>query len=450
MKKRNLVEGKINKILLDLTIPMIFGMTGLIVFNLVDTYFVSKLGTNELGAISFTYPIVLIINSIALGIGMGTSSVISKVVGSGKLNEAKRLGTHSLILGVLVVGLFVPIGLTTIEPLFKLLGASKDVMPFIKDYMSIWYLGIVFVVIPMVGNNIMRALGDTKTSGIVMAIAGGVNAVLDPIFIFTLDMGIKGAAVATVISRSITFVTALYVLAYKYKIIGRVQCNIACLCDSFKRILFIGIPNAITRMIQPLGVSIIMSLLAKEGIAAVAAYGIATKVERFAIIGYMSLSVVMIPFTGQNFGAKRLDRVKEALKKVTHFSILTSIVLAVVLFLASGLIGQIFSDDLKVINAVKNYLFLVPISYGFYSVMLNDTAVLNALGYPYKSALINLIRMFAIVIPLALFLSKSYGSQGVFIAFTIGNIITALASNRLLNYSLIYLQKISQAHDDIK
>ncbi len=188
---------------------MVLGMLGLIIFNLVDTYFVSLLGTTELVAISFTFPVVLVVNSIALGIGQGTASVVSRAAGAKDKTKLVRYATESLTLGVMVVLCFVLIGLLTIEPLFTALGADAQVMPYIKSYMEVWYLGMVFVVIPMVGNNSIRALGDTKSPSLVMVVAAVANSILDPMFIFGMGpipaMGVRGAAIATVLSRCITF-----------------------------------------------------------------------------------------------------------------------------------------------------------------------------------------------------------------------------------------------------
>ncbi len=177
--RQSLTEGNISKTLLNLSGPMVLGMLGLIIFNLVDTYFVSLLGTTELVAISFTFPVVLVVNSIALGIGQGTASVVSRAAGAKDKTKLVRYATESLTLGVMVVLCFVLIGLLTIEPLFTALGADAQVMPYIKSYMEVWYLGMVFVVIPMVGNNSIRALGDTKSPSLVMVVAAVANSILD-------------------------------------------------------------------------------------------------------------------------------------------------------------------------------------------------------------------------------------------------------------------------------
>ena len=156
--KALLTTGKVEHVIIKLTLPMILGNLGMVIFNLVDTYFIAKLGTQQLAALSFTFPVVLVVNSLALGLGVATSSLVSNAVGEGNHYKVKRLGTDSILLSLLLVILFVLFGLATIEPIFQMLGATSEIMPYIKEYMSIWYLGVIFVVVPMVGNSILRAL----------------------------------------------------------------------------------------------------------------------------------------------------------------------------------------------------------------------------------------------------------------------------------------------------
>ena len=151
--KALLTEGPIAKTLAKLTLPMIFGIVGMVAFNLVDTFFIGQLGTRELAAISFTFPVVFVLGSLAMGLGVGTSAVISRAIGEGDRTRVQRLTTDGLMLAVLIVIIFVTLGLLTIEPVFQLLGASPDIIELIKSYMVIWYIGMPFVVIPMVGNN---------------------------------------------------------------------------------------------------------------------------------------------------------------------------------------------------------------------------------------------------------------------------------------------------------
>ena len=221
--RANLTEGAVGRTLIKLTIPMFLAILAMVVFNLVDTAFVGRLGTEELAAISFTFPVVLVINSLAGGLGVGASAVISQAIGKGDRYRVQRLTTDSLGLSVMVGVVFVSIGLVTIDPLFRLLGATPEVLPLIRQYMTLWYIGVIFVVIPMVGNAAIRATGDTRTPATIMMVAAGINIILDPILIFGLGffpgLGIAGAALATVIARAITLGASLWVLVRRERMV---------------------------------------------------------------------------------------------------------------------------------------------------------------------------------------------------------------------------------------
>ncbi len=430
--RQSMIDGDVQKTLLKLSGPMVLGMLGLIVFNLVDTYFVSMLGTNQLVALSFTFPVVLVVNSIALGIGQGTASVVSRAAGANDKRKLVRYATESLTLGVLVVLFFVILGLITIDPLFKAMGANETVMPYIRDYMKVWYLGMVFVVIPMVGNNSIRALGDTKTPSLVMLVAAVANSVLDPIFIFGWGpvpaMGVRGAAIATVLSRCITFSVALYILIVREKIVSIAYVEFSERVKAWKDILYIGVPNALTKMIQPLGIGIITKLLATEGLFAVAGYGVASKVERFALIFIMSISVVMTPFVGQNYGAGKLDRVREGVKSAIRVSLWSSVAVYIVLLVSCRTIGNVYSEDPKVVKALVFYLRSVPLFYGAYGIIQIVISVLNAINKPFQAALISVSLMFLVYIPLATVTKSIWGYHGIFLSLAISYVIVAIVS----------------------
>lgn len=161
-KRARLTEGPVARTLVNLTIPMLLGLVGIAAFNLVDTYFVGQLGTAELAAMSFTFPVVMIVGSVAQGLGIGVSAVVSRAIGEKNEHRVKRLTTDGLLLSVLVVAGFVVLGLSTIDLVFRFLGATPEVLVLIEQYMRIWYLGVIAVVIPMVGNSAIRATGDTE------------------------------------------------------------------------------------------------------------------------------------------------------------------------------------------------------------------------------------------------------------------------------------------------
>ncbi len=304
---------------------MFFGILALVAFNLVDTFFVGQLGTKELAALGFTFPVVLMINSLALGLGIGTASVVSRAIGEGDYNKVRRLTTDSLVLSFLIVVVFVSIGLMTIDPVFRLLGAGSESLPLIKEYMQIWYWGMLFVIVPMVGNSAIRATGDTKTPSAIMITAVVINLILDPLLIFGMGpfprLELAGAAITTVIARASVFFVSLYVLTRREKMITLSMKPLCSVFLSWSKVLFIGIPAAATRIIVPVVFGFITRLTASYGPAAVAAFGVSSRIEFFALAIVFALSSVIGPFIGQNWGAGKLQRVKQAVRLGNRFSL---------------------------------------------------------------------------------------------------------------------------------
>lgn len=428
------------KILTELTIPMIFGMLSMVIFNIVDTYYVGKLGTNQMAALTFTFPVVLVLNSLSQGIGVGASAVISKSVGEGNHHKTQRYTTDSLILGVGLVLMFAVAGLFTIEPLFKLLGADSDTMPYIVEYMRIWYIGVAFVVIPMIGNNAIRALGDTKTPSIVMTISAGLNVILDPMLIFGFafikPMGVSGAALATVISRAITLIVALLILTRREKLISFKDTRLADIYTSWKEILFVGLPDAVTKMIIPIATGIITGIIASYGKESVAAFGIGTRVEMFALMISSSLASVIVPFLGQNLGAGKINRVYKGIKVSELFVIVYGIVMAIIFIVFGKFFAGIFTTNPNVIKLVQQYLWIVPLSYSAQGIILISGATLIVLNKPIITASLTLIRMFAVYIPLALIGSHYFGINGVWSSITISFMVFAVLSHMIMKNNL--------------
>ena len=431
-KKVKLTEGKVSEIIVKLTLPMVFGMLGMVIFNLVDTYYVGKLGTRELAALTFTFPVILIISSFILGIGIGTSSVISRAIGEGNTHKVRRLGTDSLLLALLTAVLLVFIGSLTIAPLFTLLGATPDLLEDIRAYMQIWYFGTIFVVIPMVGNNIIRALGDTKTPGIVMMVSAILNLILDPILIFGFGpiprMGIAGAAIATVMARALTLSVALYVLIIREKVILFKRFKVIELLHSWRDILYVGLPNALTKMIVPIAMGILTGIISTYGIKSVAAYGVATRLEFFTLALINALASIMGPFVGQNTGARRYDRVLEGIKFSEKFSMGYAIVIYIVLAIFAAPIARIFNSDSEVIRHTAMYLRIVPIAYGFQGIFLIASTSYNALNQPLHASMLTGVQI-GLLLPLAYVGSHLFGLPGIFFSVSIAYILAGIFSH---------------------
>ena len=435
-----LTSAPIGRTLIRLTGPMMLGGFAIIGFNLADTYFVARLGTAALAAMGFTFPVVMMIGGLALGLGMGAASVVSHAIGEGNHHKVRRLATDSLFLAMVIVAAFSTVGIFTIDPLFRLMGARGEVLSLIRTYMTTWYWGTVFVVVPMVGNNIIRAGGDTKTPSLVMVLAAVVNVVLDPLLIFGLAglprLGLFGAALATVIARATTFTAALCILHFRDRILDLSVPRLRALWNSWRQVLSIGIPAAATNILMPLSIGVLTRIAAAFGREAVAAFGAGMKIEAFAMLPTMALGAVMVPFVGQNRGAGRPERVRKAIKDSFAFSLLWGLVALAVLAVLARTLGGLFSEDAQVVSAIAMYLWIVPIGYGCYAVFRIAGVSLNALGRPMRSLVLNVIRMLVLLVPLAWVGSRLLRYPGLLASVPVANACAAVVAVAFLRGAL--------------
>ncbi len=289
--------------LFRLTVPMTFGIYSFMAFNFVDAVYIGRLGTLQLAAISFTFPVALVVGSLGQGLGIGASAVISRAIGEGDESNVRRLTTDTLILAFLGALLFTSLGLVTIDPLFRMLGAGDDVLPFIRQYMVLWYIGVPFVIIPMVGNNAIRATGDTRNPAMIMIMSAVANSILDPFFIFGLwifpEMGITGAALASLIARAASLFIGLWVMGHRERLLTIVRPPLGVVAASWRQILYIGLPAAGTNVLTPLSMGIITGMVAIYGPEAVAALGAGIRVGGLVMGIFMAIGAVLTPSSGR-------------------------------------------------------------------------------------------------------------------------------------------------------
>lgn len=440
MKKPDLINGAISRTLLQLTLPQTVGILSLVTFNLVDTFFVAKLGHQELAALSFTFPVITVVFGLVQGLGMATTALVSKSMGAKDHGQASLETTYSIVLSIFLAGIFILIGLSTMDELFRLLNASEEIIPLVKEYMTIWYLAIFFVVIPFVGNNAIRSTGDAITPSLIMMFAVLVNAILDPLLIFGYgifpELGLKGAAIATAISRGLTMVLSLLILKYREKMLCFNALTMAGMINIGKKLLYISIPTSMSRMLTPVILGFLTAFLAKYGEGAVAAYGVGTRIEFLITSILIAMAASMAPFAGQNLGANKPGRIIRAINICARFNILWAISCGLIFIIFHTQIISIFTQDSTTSEYLKHFIFAVlPVS-GFYGISLMINAVLNTGGRPFIAFYLQVIQMVVLLLPLAYYLQFHYSGYGIFYAisaaYLIGGLINYFVGNKIL------------------
>jgi putative MATE family efflux protein len=415
--KPSLLEGPIRPHLVRLGLPMAIGIALIVATNLTDTFFVSRLGEAELTAMSFTFPIEGLVLSIAMGLSVGATATIARAIGSGDSELAARLTTHACGLAMLVVAAVSLGGLATQDQLARALGAPDAVAALLQDYMTVWYAGAVFLVVPLVGNGAMRADGDATTPMWIMAGAALANLALDPVLIFGLGpipaLGMRGAAIATVLARAFVLVVTLVILRRR----GRLDLHLPSMTElwsSWRRILAVGVPAAVSNALPPIATSLLTAIIARFGPDAVAAFGVASRVEGLVLIPALALGAAMTPFVGQNWGGHQELRVGQGLLLARRFVILWGLGAWVVVGLLGRHIGRVFSDHPETLDHLELYLWIVPAAYGAQGVVGVISSVFNAIDRAVRATLLSAIRSVVLAVPLATLGAYLGGTAGVF------------------------------------
>ncbi|MBT8109531.1 MAG: MATE family efflux transporter [Gammaproteobacteria bacterium] len=409
---------------------MLLGITTMMGQSFIDAWFLGRVGDRALAAYSFGFPILMIVTSVAIGLGAGTSSVVARAIGSEDHGRAKRLVTDSLILSFLITASVCVVGILTIEPLFRLLGAPDDMIPMIRSFMIILYSGVSFVVVGMVGMSSMRATGDTRLPSKLMIAGAILNVILDPIFIFGFGpvpaMGLNGAATAGLLARGTIFFGTLYLLLYKLDMVSFKKPNFPELRKSWVDILHVGLPAAGTNAIVPVGLAVITAMIARYGPEAVAGFGVASRIESLVLVLYYALSAVIGPFVGQNLSAGKEDRIQLSLRLCAGFCISSGLAVAIILALLSGFLPTLFSDSEAVVSVTRQFLWIAPISYGAYGIVMVVNAAFNGLGNPMPGVIISVTRIVVLYVPLAMLGMHYFGITGIFVAYAVANIVSGI------------------------
>ena len=435
MPHTDLTQGHVSMSLARLTAPMMMGVSSTILVQVLEMGFIGQLSTAHVAAITFTFPLTMVLTSIALGISIGTSSVIARSVGQQSKNpsnsdDVQRLGTHSLILVTGAMSVLAAMCWLTLDRIFLALGASTDMLPLIHSYLDIYLPGSIFFTASMILGSIMRANGSATAPGVIMTVGSIVHLLLDPILIFGWfgipAMELSGAATAMTVTRFAALIVTL-IFVFKGKMVLS-EDHFRAFFASTKRILHVGIPAIATNLIGPFTAAYITRLMANYGETAVAGFGVAGRIEAVAAMLLFALSGSIGPFVGQNLGAKRIDRVRHGVRASYQFSLIWGFAAALPLFVFGGAISGLIDSSPEVIGIAALYLALVPWSYGCWGMMMMATASFNAIGKPLPSTALAFARMVIVYIPLASVLDHYFGYQGVFIATLVSNSLVGIAA----------------------
>lgn len=428
--KPDLLNDPVGQVLYRTSVPITIGAIAMVLFYLADAWYVSQLGTQELAALGFTFPATIMVTYLGVGLAIGTSALVAKSIGANNREKAVELTFASAAFAYLFGLLMIYPALASITWVFTLMGASPPTLILVNDFLGAWYLGIPLILFQFTGTAVMRACGNSSLQGRLMMMSAAANAILDPILIFGFGpvpaFGIKGAAIATVLTWVLSNIFIWYYLAVKEDMLKIIWPGLNKLILDWGQLLKITLPAALANMITPLATGVITATLATYGSAAVAGFGVVMRIEALVMIVVLGMSMSLPPFMSQNFGAQDYNRLRLGLNLSIRFIIALQFVLYVIVALAAPFIAAIFSSEQEVREIIITILRILPASYAFQGMVVLSASSFNALHAPRNALITSLLRFFVFYVPLALLGATLGGISGLFIGAAIGNLLAGL------------------------
>jgi putative MATE family efflux protein len=448
-RSKQLGELKISKLILKFSIPAIIGMLVNALYNVVDRIYIGHgIGALGIGGTTIAFPVMLIMMAFSMLIGIGANSLVSIRLGQNRKEEAEGIFGNALVLLIISSLALTIIGLVVLEPFLKLMGASDQILPYAKDYLEIILIGGVFQSIGMGMNNFIRSEGNPKIAMYTMLIGALINTVLDPVFIFVFHWGMKGAALATILSQA---VSAIWVIAYflRGKSLLRIEIKYLKLKASYiGNILALGAaPFAMQIAASVLNFIMNKNLGAYGGDLAISGMGIVNSITTLMIMPIFGINQGVQPIIGYNYGAMKFDRVKEAYRLSVIFATIIVVLGWIVTRLFPEQLVYLFNNkDTELISfstfAIKRFLIFLPII-GFQIVSSN---YFQAIGKPKHSAFLGLSRQVLILIPALIILPMFFGLNGVITAGPLSDLISSIVTGIFIFIEMRRLDAHHQAN----
>lgn len=416
----------IHKAYFKLALPVVFSMVISLIYNMIDTYFISQTGNTDLVAgVSLGAPVFTLM--IALGdiFGLGGSSVISRLFGQKQEKDGKRLSVFcfyaALICGIIVAAVM----LTLRQPILYLLGADPDTLPYASQYFTFIVLGAPFIIVSYTPSNLLRTEGFATASMTGTILGAVVNMILDPIFISALGLGAAGAAIATVIGNICADLYFVWFLLVKSRRLSIHPAGFYISQSEIGQIMAIGIPASITNLMQSFGIALMNRFLLPYGNDKVAAMGIVMKVNMIALLILVGFAFGAQPLIGYNYGAGNKVRLKQILRFYYGFECATALLLAILLSLAAPILIPLFMQDTSIVTAGVSMLRMQQIGMIFAAIVLVTTCTFQSTGKAWGAFLLSVSRQGVIYALVILTASTLFDYTGVIISQSISDILTA-------------------------
>lgn len=433
-----MLETPIPKLITTLAAPTILTMLITALYNMADTYFVSQINTSASGAVGVVFSIMTIIQAVGFTVGMGTGSIAAQLMGKEDMTQADEFASSAILMGVVSGVAVTVLGLQNLDWLIWEMGATETIFPYARDYARYILLGAPFMILSFILNNLMRWQGKAHRSAIGMGFGGVLNMILDPIFIFVFDMGIAGAAIATIFSQIVSFLilTSFFVrgesdLKLQLSLISRRPVV-------YWRIFKSGMPSFLRQGVAGIATMALNRAAYPYGDAAVAAMAIVTKVFMFVNSAIIGFGQGFQPVVGYNYGAGKLDRVRESVKFSMKTCTVVLSIAAVVGFIFAPEIVLFFRDDPAVVKIGVRVFRFQCISMPFGAVMVFANMLFQSMGCSWRAAFLAICKQGFCFIPVVLILSQKLGLAGLEMSQMVADLITVVVSGATLLHFFVW------------
>jgi putative MATE family efflux protein len=439
-------DEKIPKILIKLGVPTMIGMMVSALYSVVDSYFVGALGTSQMGAVSIVFPIVQIIVGLGMTFGSGAASYISRLLGEGKSEKANRAASTALFSSLFVGVVSIVISLCFLDKILISLGATATILPYAREYAVIYVSGSILNILNVTMNNVITAEGRAKLTMISMLLGGILNVILDPIFIYPLGFGVRGAAIATVISQVATTCLYLWFILGKK---GYLRFSIRLFSFDgtiFGEIFKVGIPILVFQIMASAAMGLSNTAASVYGDSAVAAVGVVTRIMTlgtYVVFGYMK---GFQPVAGYNYGAKRFDRLSEATKVSLKWATIFCTIAAFLMIIIPTPIISLFSEnDAELIDIGAKALRASGFIFPFYGFQLVYMELFLAMGKGKEGGLLSISRQGIFFIPVILIFTRLFGLEGIIWAQPAADLLTVILTTAFAFHLHMELKEIKSA-----
>lgn len=432
MNERNnklelLGSAPIPKALMALGMPIMIGMLINALYNLVDAYFVSGLGKSQMGAISVVFPLGQVVVGLGLMFGNGAASYLSRLLGRGDKDTADKVASTALYSSILIGAIIILLSAIFLKPILVMLGATETIMPYALTYARIYVLSCIFNVFNVTMNNIVSSEGAAKTTMCALLLGAVLNIGLDPLFIYTLDMKVEGAAIATAISQMVSMLVYLTYVLRKKSVFSFSIKEFSPTRQMVTEILKIGVPTLVFQLLTSLSIALINRASSNYGDSVIAGMGAVTRITSMGTLVVFGFLKGFQPIAGFSYGAKKFDRLREAIKTSiiwsTSFCLVVGLVMAV---FSTQIISQFTEEDTQMVLAGQKSLFangITFILFGFYTVY---SSLFLALGKGVAGFFLGACRQGVCFVPVILLLPMVWGMNGILYAQPIADVISVV------------------------